>query len=90
MLVPGNNWFKCLLQRLNISNVVNEPSTHFTTDTGTCFDLVLTNDIIKVKNVIVYEPICSIHSTVTVEISFLTYKQQAFHRIVRNYNMEAY
>lgn len=78
MLVAGNNLFKHLLQRLNISNVVDEP-TNFTTDTDTCIDLVLTNDTNKVKNAIAVEPICSTicstHSPVTVEISFSTYKQ---------------
>lgn len=42
MLVSDNNLFKHLSQRLNIRNIVFEP-TNFTRDTDTCIDLVLTN-----------------------------------------------
>ncbi|XP_062581833.1 uncharacterized protein LOC134243596, partial [Saccostrea cucullata] len=89
MLAPGNNTFKNLLLQLNLSNVVLEP-TNFTTDIGTCIDLVLTNDPSKVKSVVVDEPICSSHSPVSIEISFQTYKQHAFKRTIRNYDNANY
>lgn len=43
-----NNVFKHLLEQLSVINAVEEP-THFTPDTGTCIDLLLTNDTMSMQ-----------------------------------------
>ena len=42
MLSNSSNYFKKILNRLNLENVVFE-ATHFTTETGTCIDICITN-----------------------------------------------
>lgn len=80
------NWFIwTTFTTTRISNVIEKP-IHFTTDTKTCIDLILTNDTNKVKNFIIDEPICCTHSPVSIEILLSTCKQQNSLNI-RNYNM---
>jgi hypothetical protein len=42
MLSNSSNYFKKILNRLNLENVVFE-ATHFTTETGTCIDICITD-----------------------------------------------
>ncbi|CAG2198875.1 unnamed protein product [Mytilus edulis] len=77
MMSNSSNSFKKLLNRLNLENVVWE-STNFTTQTGTCIDLCVTNRKNLIKSVTVLTNlICSSHSPVSVEISFKTFKQHS-------------
>ncbi|XP_071176621.1 uncharacterized protein [Mytilus edulis] len=85
----SSNSFKKLLNRLNLENVVWE-STNFTTQTGTCIDLCVTNRKNIIKSVTVLTPICSSHSPVSVEISFKTFKQHSFKRQIRDFKRADY
>ena len=85
MLSNSSNYFKKILNRLNLENVVFE-ATHFTTETGTCIDLCITNRKKLVNSVDVLTPVCSTHAPVLAEISFKTFKQHSFKRQIRNYN----
>ncbi|CAG2235036.1 unnamed protein product [Mytilus edulis] len=89
MMSNSSNSFKKLLNRLNLENVVWE-STNFTTQTGTCIDLCVTNRKNLIKSVTVLTPICSSHSPVSVEISFKTFKQHSFKRQIRDFKRADY
>ncbi|CAG2246333.1 DNA2 [Mytilus edulis] len=89
MMSNTSNSFKKLLNRLNLENVVWEP-TNFTTQTGTCIDLCVTNRKNLIKSVTVLTPICSSHSPVSVEISFKTFKQHSFKRQIRDFKRADY
>jgi hypothetical protein len=85
MLSNSSNYFKKILNRLNLENVVFE-ATHFTTETGTCIDLCITNRKKLVNSVDVLTPVYSTHAPILAEISFKTFKQHSFQRQIRNYN----
>jgi hypothetical protein len=68
-----------------LENVVFE-ATNFTTETGTCIDLCVTNRKNLINSVDVLTPVCSTHAPVLAEISFKTFKQHSFKRQTRNYN----
>ena len=85
MLSNSSNYFKKILNRLNLENVVFE-ATNFTTETGTCIDLCITNRKNLINSVDVLTPVCSTHAPVLAEISFKTFKQHSFKRQIRNYN----
>jgi len=69
-----------------MENIVHEP-THFTTDLVTCLDLCITNNSCLVNNVCVHSPICSTHAVEGFELSYRIYKQHAYKRVIRNYNL---
>jgi hypothetical protein len=85
MLSNSSNYFKKILNRLNLENVVFE-ATHFTTETGTWIDLCITNRKKLVNSVDVLTPVYSTHAPILAEISFKTFKQHSFQRQIRNYN----
>ena len=51
----------------------------------TCIDLILTNHNSIVINTEVLPPFSSDHCTITVEVSFKTYKAQAYKHTIWNY-----
>ena len=77
MLSNSSNYFKTILNRLNLENVVFE-ATNFTTETGTCIDLCITNRKNLINSVDVLTPVYSTHAPVLAEISFKTFKQHSF------------
>ena len=85
MLPNSSNYFKKILNRLNLENVVFE-ATNFTTETGTCIDLCITNRKKLINLVDVLTPVCSTHAPVLAEIPFKTFKQHSFKKQIRNYN----
>ena len=84
MLSNQSRQFKLLLQRLNLTNLINN-ATNFTTNTGTCIDLILTNNTSLIQNQYTTAPFCSSRSVISVEINFTVHKQYAYKRVVRNY-----
>ena len=68
-----------------LENVVFE-TTNFTTETGICIDLCITNRKKLINSVDVLTPVCSTHVPVLAEISFKSFKQHSFKRQIRNYN----
>ena len=69
MLSDTSKTFKHFLQRLNLDNVIDEP-TNFTTSTGTCtcIDLCITNNKTLLNNIEVSSPICSTHCVIQFEL----------------------
>ena len=72
------------MSKLNLQNIIKEP-TIITPATATCLDLIMTNHQSIIKDSQVLPPFNSDHCTVTVEITFKTYKQQAFKRFISKY-----
>ena len=85
-LSNSRNYFKKILNRLNLENVVFE-DTNFTTETGTCcIDLCITNRKKLINSVNVLTLVCSTHAPVLAEISFKTFNQHSFKREIRKYD----
>jgi endonuclease/exonuclease/phosphatase family metal-dependent hydrolase len=74
MLSNSSNYFKKILDRLNLENVVFE-ATNITAETGTCNDLCIIdrNKLINSLDVL-NTPVCSTHAPVSAEISFKAFK----------------
>ena len=86
MLSNSSNYFKKILDRLNLENVVFE-ATNFTAETGTCNDLCIINRNKLINSLdVLNTPVCSTHAPVSAEISFKAFKQHSFKRQIRNYN----
>ena len=84
MLSDQSKQFKLLLQRLNLTNIIND-TTNFTTNAGTCIDLIITNNTNLIISHDITAPICSSHCVTSTELKFITYKQYSYKRVVRNY-----
>ena len=89
MLSHQNNSFLLLLQRLNLTNIILS-ATNFTSNIGTCIDLILTNNKNLVVKNDVTPPFCSSHSVIIVEIKFNTFKQHAYKRVITGYSKADY
>ena len=74
-------------ERLNLTNIILS-ATDFTSNIGTCIDLILTNDTNLVVRNDVTPPFCSTHSVISVEIKFNTFKQ--YKRVITDYSMADY
>ncbi|VDI01051.1 Hypothetical predicted protein [Mytilus galloprovincialis] len=85
----GSNNLRNILQRLNMYNLVFE-KTNFTTDTGTCIDLFLTNNKSCVKSVDILSPFCSTHAPVCAEVNFKVNKEYTYKRTIRKYENANY
>ncbi|KAK6171783.1 hypothetical protein SNE40_018213 [Patella caerulea] len=81
--------FEKLLQRLNLENLIKEP-TNFTTLPGSCIDLFITNRKSLISETHVNAPICSTHSPIILSLNIKTYKQLTYKRTVRNYKLADY
>lgn len=68
---------KKIISKFNIENMINEP-TRITDTTQTCIDLILTNHTSIINTTEVLPPFCSDHCTITAEITFKTYTEQAY------------
>ena len=66
-----------ILNKFNVENMVTEP-TRITDTSQTCIDLILTNHMSIINNIEVLPPFCSDHCTITSEIVFKTYTEQAY------------
>ena len=66
-----------ILNKFNVENMVTEP-TRITDTSQTCIDLILTNHMSIINNIEVLPPFCSDHCTITCEIVFKTYTEQAY------------
>lgn len=60
-LSEQSSQFKLILQKLGLTNLINEP-TNFTTNLGTCIDLLTTNNTGLINQSFTSHPICSTHS----------------------------
>ena len=61
--------FKLLLQRMNLHNVIHDP-TNFSSNVGTCIDLILTNNTNLLLSTFISPPFCSTHSVIGVEVKY--------------------
>lgn len=85
VLSYNSNNFKDLLERQGFSNLINGP-TNFTTQPGTCIDLIITNNTQLVETTNILTPVCSSHSPICMETKYFTHKEYAYKRTVRQYN----
>lgn len=82
-LNPNSQLFR-IMSKFNLQNIIKEP-TRITPTTETCLDLIMTNHLSIINDFQVLPPFNSDHCTVTAEITFKTYKQQAFKRFIWKY-----
>jgi hypothetical protein len=68
-----NQWKK------NIKSVKFEKCSKFTTETGTCIDLCITNRFFFIESVDVLTPVCSTHALTLVKCQILSLLQQKNH-----------
>ena len=73
-----------LLTRLNLENVVKEP-TRITDTSATCIDLFVTNRLNFILDVRVLPNFCSDHCPVKIEVSMKISKQKSYKRKIRKY-----
>lgn len=73
-----------LMSKHNIQNIINDPM-RITPTSQTCIDLILTNHNSIVINTEVLPPFSSDHCTIAVEVSFKTYKAQAYKHTIWKY-----
>ena len=81
--INSNSPFLRILSKYNLQNIINEP-TRVTNTTSTCIDL-LTNHKSIINNSQVLPPFNSDHSTITAEITYKTYKAQAYKKTIWKY-----
>ena len=82
--INSNSPFLRILSKYNLQNIINEP-TRVTNTTSTCIDLLLTNHKSIINNSQVLPPFNSDHSTITAEITYKTYKAQAYKKTIWKY-----
>ena len=82
--INSNSPFLRILSKYNLQNIINEP-TRVTNTTSTCIDLLLTNHKSIINNSQVLPPFNSDHSKITAEITYKTYKAQAYKKTIRKY-----
>ena len=70
--------FKLLLQRMNLHNEIIHDPTNFSSNVGTCINLILTNNTNPLLNTFISPPFCSTHFVISVEVKFTIYKQYAY------------
>ena len=70
-----------ILSKYNLQNMINEP-TRVTNTTSTCIDLLFTNHESIISDLKVLPPFNSDHSTITAEITYKTYKAQAYKKTI--------
>ena len=80
---------KNLLTRLNLTNVVGEP-TRITPSSATCIDLQVTNRPNLILNVAVSSNFCSDHCPVNADVNVKVNKQLCFKRIIKKYDQADY
>ena len=80
---------KNLLTRLNLKNVVGEP-TRITPSSATCIDLLVTNRPNLILNVAVSSNFCSDHCPVSADVNVKVNKQLCFNRIIKKYDQADY
>jgi hypothetical protein len=80
--------FKLMLQRLNLHNYINDPTnfSNFPVNSGTCIDLILSNDI----DTIILPPFCSSHSVIGIEIQYKNFKEYAYKREIMDFKAADY
>ena len=81
--------FKFMIQRLGLMNLIHE-NTNFTVHTGTCIDLILTNNSSLVSESFILPPFCSTHSVIGAELRLHSFKQFAYKRKIRDYKLANY
>ena len=74
-----------ILSKYNLQNMINEP-TRVTNTTSTCIDLLFTNHESIISDLKVLPPFNSDHSTITAEITYKTYKAQAYKKTIWKYD----
>ena len=74
-----------ILSKYNLQNMINEP-TRVTNATSTCIDLLFTNHESIISDLKVLPPFNSDHSTITAEITYKTYKAQAYKKTIWKYD----
>ena len=79
-----NSKFIWLMSKYNIQNIINDP-TRITPTSQTCIDLILTNHNSTVINTEVLLLFSSDHCTIIAEVSFETYKAQAYKHTIWKY-----
>ena len=89
MLSQQNKSFLLLLQRLKLTSIIL-CATNFTSNNGTCIDLILTNNTNLVVKNDVNPHFCSSHSVISVEIKFYIFKQYAYKRVITDYSKADY
>ena len=85
MLGNRCNQFKTLLTRLNLVNIVQEP-TRITDSSATCIDLFVTNRPNFIADVNILSNFCSDHCPVSAEINVKVGKQLCYKRKIRKYD----
>ena len=85
MLVSQSSHLGNILTRLNLVNVVQEP-TRITSTSATCIDLIITNRPNLILDVNVLPNFCSDHCPVSVDINIKTSKQMCYKRKVKKYD----
>ena len=82
--INSNSPFLRILSKYNLQNIINEP-TRVTNTTSTCIDLLLTNHKSIINNSQILHPFNIDHSTITAEITYKTYKAQAYKKTIWKY-----
>ena len=84
--------FKLMLQRLNLQNYINDPTnfSNFPVNSGTCIDLILTNNTNMVMDTFILPPFCSSHSVIGIEIQYKTFKEYAYKREIMDFKAADY
>ena len=85
MLGNRCNQFKTLLTRLNLVNIVQEP-TRITDSSATCIDLFVTNRPNFIADVNILSKFCSDHCPVSAEINVKVGKQLCYKPKIRKYD----
>ena len=80
---------KNLLTRLNLTNVVGEP-TRITPSSATCIALLVTNRPNLILNVDISSNFCSDHCPVSADVNVKVNKQLCFKRIIKIYDKADY
>ena len=79
-----NNPLSRILNKFNMQNVITQP-TRVTNTSSRCIDLIITNHHAIIADTNVLPPFHSDHCTVTAEITFKTYKTQAYKKTIWKY-----
>ena len=76
-----NKKLERIMLKFNLHHIIKE-ATRLTENFETCLDLIMTNHKAIICNLEILAPFQSDHSTVSAEISFKTYKSQAFKKTI--------
>ena len=76
-----NKKLERIMLKFNLHHIIKE-ATRLTENSETCLDLIMTNHKAIICNSEILAPFQSDHCTVTAEISFKTYKSQAFKKTI--------